>query len=46
MRFFKYLNQKVRNIGEKKWKIFKGFFKNKQEKNRHIEIEFHNSIQD
>ena len=42
MHFYKYLNLRVRRIGEHK--VFLGFFKNKKEKKH--EIEFHNSIQD
>ena len=46
MRFCKYLNQRVRRIGEKNGKLLKGASKTKQNKKKtHEEIEFHNSIQ-
>ena len=43
----KYLNQRVRRIGEQNGKCFKGVLKtNKQKKNMHKDCEVHNSIQD
>ena len=42
MRVCKYLNQRVRRIGEYNGKSFKGFSRKKT----YEETEFHNSIQD
>ena len=48
MRVCKYLNQRVRRIGEQngKSKGFKGFSKTKNKKETHEEIEFQNLIPD
>ena len=46
MHICKYLNQRVRRIGEQNGKSFEGFSKTKQKKRAHKDIEFHNSIQD
>ena len=47
MRVCKYLNQRVRRIGEKNGKLLNGDSKTKQNKTKktHEEIDFHNSIQ-
>ena len=47
IRVFKYLNQRVRTLGEQN-KKYKTKNKNKKQnrKKTHEEIEFHNSIQD
>ena len=47
MRVCKYLNQRVRRIGEKNGKLLNGASKTKQNKKKktHEEIDFHNSIQ-
>ena len=43
LRVCKYLNQRVRRIGEKNGKSFKSFLKKrKKDKKTHGEIEFHN----
>ena len=42
----KYLNQRVRRIGDSNGKSFLGVSKTKKKKKTHGEIEFHNSIQD
>ena len=45
MRVCKYLNQRVRRRGKQVRNSFKGASKTKKKK-KHVEIEFHNSIQD
>ena len=45
MHFCKYLNQRVRKIGEYTGKSFKSVSKSKKKKKTHEETEFHNSIQ-
>ena len=45
MHFCKYLNLRVRRIGEHNGKFFNNFSKKKSKK-KHEETEFHNSIQD
>ena len=45
MSICKFLNQKVRRIGQQNGKSFKGVSKTKQKKT-HEEIELHNSFQD
>ena len=46
MRVSRYLNQRVRRIGEWNGKSFKVVSKTKQKKKTHEEIEFHKSVQD
>ena len=46
MCIYKYLNQRIRRIGQKNEKSFRGISKMKKKKKTHEEIEFHDSIQD
>ena len=46
MRVCKYLNQRVRRIGEQDRKSFKIVSKTKKKKKTHEQIEFHNAVKD